>query len=202
MTQAGPALWFGAPWPDVLTGIGTLALALFAAVTVIVTSRQAAGDRREALDQMLRARSRQAAEKILRVLAEEWPKLAMTGFGEIADYGRLQTELSLERPLLDDEQLQKRVEIVAGKIQDLLAYTLAIPGSNEPDVPRIVHARSRMSGSRNKLILEIGLYKVWVHDSLTAHVRGLDLPPMPSPRIGGKSRNLNDFSELYYPDDL
>lgn len=202
MSQAEPALWAGAPWPDVLTGIGTLALALFAAVTVVVTSRQAAQDRRDALNQALSARSRQAAERIKRVLAEDWKELAQTAPGTLADYGRFQTELSLERPLLDDEQLQKRVEIVVDQIQDLLAYTALIPGPDEPDVPRIVDARMRMGGSRNIAVLEIGLYLRWVQDSLSAHVSGKPLPPMPSPRIGGRSRHLNDFSELYYPPDI
>ena len=155
----------------------------------------------ELVQQALHARSRQAAEKISRVLAEEWPKLANTENAAIASYGRYQTEISLERPLLDDEHLQRRVEIVVGRIQDLLAYILSIPGENEPDVPRILEARALMSRCKLKAVLEIGLYLRWVQDSLAAHISGKPLPPMTKPRIG-KDRNLNDFSELVVPDDL
>jgi hypothetical protein len=54
--------------------------------------------------------------------------------GMIADYGNLQLELSLERPLLADEQLARRGEILANQIQDLMAYILVIPDEDERGV--------------------------------------------------------------------
>jgi hypothetical protein len=188
-SPAHVSTWFGAPWSEVLTGIGTVMLAL---VTVLATwltisranaatvqARQDAADERaRASEQRDLEESRKTAAGLARYIASAWSVIAIGSDEDLLHLGRLNLELALDAPALRNEELASRVREVQTAVQALISFRAVIPDDGAIDIDGADRASMLRRASMYQLAL--GFQVRWVRDSLTACRVGLPLPPRPT----------------------
>jgi hypothetical protein len=183
--ESSPQLWWGLPWTDVLTALGTTGLAVLAFIAILFAVWGRRRERKRAAAAAIRDHSRQAAAALNRTIFDQWRLLTLAAPGSQLDSTDFLMAISIGQPALDDRVLAQRVNRLAEAFGELGDYVTLAPAA-------VVHGDSsyRAGSYSDEVQQEVGRwYRVrveytqalarqmtWVGQSLAAHQVGRPLP--------------------------
>jgi hypothetical protein len=178
--ESASGIWWGRPWTEVLTALGTTGLAVLAFVVVIVAVLGRGRERRRVKGHAAHERSQQAAERLAKTIFDHWRIVTLAPPGSQVDLTDFLMAVSASQPALDDAVLATRVDGLTHAFVELTGYVNLAPvavvhrdGSYSADVQREVGEWYR---TRLDYTQALARRTTWVGQSLAAHQVDRALP--------------------------